>query len=80
MLEEAIRVYMHVDYFVCVHMVCNYKEELVGEISARLILMLNESVKTCLVMDIVVYVDITLGDFIYVLQDQLNINQMHKTQ
>ena len=64
----------------CVHMVCNYKEELVGEISARLILMLKESVKTCLVMDIVVYVDTTLGDFIYVLQDQLNINQTHKIQ
>ena len=61
-------------------MVCNYKEELVGEISARLILMLKESVKTCLVMDIVVYVDTTLGDFIYVLQDQLNINQTHKIQ
>ena len=40
----------------CVRMVCNCKEELVGDISAKLISTnAKESVKACLVMDIVVY-------------------------
>ena len=56
----------------CVRMVCNCKEELVGDISTRLIStnakrMLKELVKNTLVMDIVVDIDIRLGDLIYVL-------------